>query len=104
MSAFDKDKMADLAISKDGMSLMILLSDYLDFRNEEKHRLVLQDKINAYISFIENQQYQEIYPDKVLKNIIIEIHLKYRLTENYRKFITVVNNQIIVLKTKCKIF
>lgn len=103
MSVLEKDKVDGLAISKDGKSLIILLSDHLDFRNEEKHLLVLQDKINAYLGFIENQQYKEIYLDKVFENIIIEIHFKYKLTENCRKFINVVNDQISVLKTKCKI-
>lgn len=53
---------------------MILLSDYLNCQNEEEHLLSLQDKINAYIEFIENKQYKSIYPDKIFKNIIIEIY------------------------------
>lgn len=101
MSVVEKDKIDGIATSGDGKTLMILLSDHLDFENEEIHLLTLQDKINAYLGFIESKQYNDIYPDKTFENIIIQIHFKYKISANCKKFIDVVNSQVSVLNTKC---
>ena len=103
MSILEKDKVDGLATNNNGKTLMILLSDHLDWQDEEKHLLSLQDKINAYIVFIENKQYKSIYPDNTFENIIIEIHFKHKITNNCKKFINVVNEQIKSLNTECTI-
>lgn len=103
MSILEKDKVDGLATNNNGKTLMILLSDHLDWQDEENHLLKLQDKINAYIGFIESKQYKSIYPDKMLENIIIEIHFKYKVTNDCKNFINVVNEQIKSLNTECTI-
>ena len=101
MSVVENDKIDGIATSDDGKTLIILLSDHLDFENENNHLLILQEKINAYLSFIQSEQYSDIYPDMNFENIIIEIHFKYKITDNCKKFIDVVNSQVEVLNTKC---
>ena len=44
-------------------TMKMLITDHLDWQDEYKHLLILQEKINAYIGFCESGQYKEIYTD-----------------------------------------
>lgn len=94
MSVIDENKLDGMAISKDGEKLILLITDHLDWINEYEHLVILQDKINAYINFLETEQYKEIYLDKQLELYCIEIHFKYEPTPNCLKFIKRVNEQL----------
>lgn len=56
--------------------------------------ITLQEKINDYISFLENGQYKEIYSNKEFRYGIIEIHFKYNPTEKAKQFLNTVQSQI----------
>jgi hypothetical protein len=56
--------------------------------------LILQEKINNYISFYENKQYDEIYPDNDISYCIIKIHFMYDITEKTESFLQVVRNNV----------
>ena len=73
--------------------------------NEFEHLKILQDKINAYVAFIESEQYDEIYPNADFKMAMIEIHFKYDITDNCQKFLQVVQDQLgrIGIKIKAQI-
>jgi hypothetical protein len=94
MSIVDENKVDGIAISKDGEKLMLLITDHLDWINEYEHLNLLQSKINAYISFLESEQYKEIYPGRQFNSYCIEIHFKFSLTSNCLKFIDRVNQQL----------
>ena len=61
--------------------------DSLDWIDEEKHLLLLQDKINSYLSFIESGQIYEVKPEAKTKKIIISVVFKYSPTDNAIKFL-----------------
>ena len=103
MSVLESDKIDGVAVSGEGKVLNLLITDHLDFKDEYNHLLTLQEKINAYLGFIESEQYREIYPDSDIESVIIEIHFKYKITDNCRKFIETVNNQIGEINTTCVI-
>lgn len=94
MSITETNTVDGMGISEDKTGLALLISDHLDWEKEYEHLLLLQDKINAYISFIETQQYQSIYPAYVFTNFVIEIHFKYEIVESCSKFIKAVSEQI----------
>ncbi|WP_024833275.1 DUF6572 domain-containing protein [Ruminiclostridium josui] len=94
MSVVDENKVDGIGISKDGEKLILLITDHLDWTNEYEHLIHLQNKINAYINFLENEQYKEVYPKKQFGLYCIEIHFKYELTSNCSKFIDRVNEQL----------
>lgn len=94
MSVLDNKKIDSVAITKDNEGIILLISDHLDWKNEYQHLKVLQDKINAYISFLESEQYKEIYSDKTVKYGIIEIHFLYEITKSVEKFLQSVQNQV----------
>ncbi|MDF2905374.1 MAG: hypothetical protein K0R34_695 [Herbinix sp.] len=95
MSVVDVNKIDGIAVnSNDDNRLMLLITDHLDWTKEYDHLLLLQKKINAYISFLESEQYREIYPEKQFFTYIIEIHFKYGRTPNCIKFIDTINKQL----------
>ena len=103
MSVTESDKVDGIAVDEDGKTLRLLITDHLNFKDEKYHLLTLQEKINSYLGFIESKQYLEIYPESKIENIVIEIHFKYKISDNCKKFIDVVNNQIGALNAVCLI-
>ncbi|MDE6473569.1 MAG: hypothetical protein K2L70_00520 [Clostridia bacterium] len=99
MSVVESETVDGVAVNEN--QLKLLISDHLDFNDEYNHLLCLQNKINSYLGFIENRQYCEIYPDYKVDSVVIEIHFKYNITDNCKKFITVVNNQISEMSVVC---
>jgi hypothetical protein len=95
MSIVDVNKIDGIAIdSNDDCRLMLLITDHLDWMEEYEHLLQLQNKINAYINFLESEQYRDVYPEKQFTTYCIEIHFKYEITSNCIKFIDTINKQL----------
>lgn len=93
MSVVDNNTVDGVALTDDKNGIILLITDHLDWKEEYKHLTILQDKINAYVSFLEERQYVEIYPRESIKYGIIEIHFLYDLSCNAEKYIHTVNNQ-----------
>ncbi|MEQ2659247.1 MULTISPECIES: DUF6572 domain-containing protein [Roseburia] len=68
--------------------------------DEYHHLLALQEKINTYISFLEEKQYNEIYKEDDIEYGIIEIHFLYNITSNAEKFLQSVQNVVAELGIK----
>lgn len=88
-----------MAIDKEKNAICLLLTDHLPWNgdgsmNEHDHLVLLQDKINAYISYLETKQYETIYPETSFDMAVIEICFKYEITQNCEKFLNAVQNQI----------
>ena len=99
MSIID-NRTIDGAALTDDKGILLLLTDHLDWSDEYQHLMMLQDKINAYITFLEEKQYEEIYKEAEIIYGIIEIHFLYNLTDNAKKFLQVAQNQIAELGIK----
>lgn len=95
MSVIESGQVDGIAAS-DKKTLVLLITDHLDWENEHNHLMLLQDKINSYIAFIESGQYRDMEQFKRLKikKYIIEISFQYKPTENCTKFINNVNEQL----------
>ena len=104
--AIDNPNIIDgIAIDKERNAVVLLLTDHLlwegeDALSEFEHLKLLQDKINAYISYLESRQYEATYPNEQFSFAVIEIHFKYSVTENCEKFLNEVQNQIGQLEIK----
>lgn len=98
--AVDNPNVVDgVAIDKDRNALCLLLTDHLawegkDALDEYEHLKLLQEKLNAYISFLESGQYKESYPNEEFSMAVIEIHFQYSVTDNCEKFLNTVQNQV----------
>lgn len=51
-----------VAYEEDSRTLIMLLSDGMDWEDENTHLLLLQAKLNSYILYIDTRQFEEKYP------------------------------------------
>jgi len=103
MSVIELDKVDGMGKSKESNELLFLITDHLDWENEHEHLVILQNKINSYLEFIESKQYVDVYPQDVLDGYVIEIHFQNGMSENCFKFIEVVANQVEELRVKIRV-
>ncbi|MFA0814300.1 MAG: DUF6572 domain-containing protein [Anaerofustis sp.] len=94
MTVLETNVIDKMGVKEEGDCLALLISDHLEWNNEYEHLKILQDKINAYIAFLEDKQFEETYPDNHFKYASIEIHFMYDITENCEKFLQVVQDQV----------
>lgn len=94
MSVVEINQIDGMGINKDGNGLIFMISDHLEWENEGEHLLLLQDKINAYLGYIEENEFMDIYPNSAFDYYIIEIYFKFPITDNCEKFIKVINGQL----------
>jgi len=58
----------------------LTITDHYDWSNQHQHLLVLQDKLNAYIQFIEDGKVFEKYPSAKKDHISIDVVFKFEPT------------------------
>ena len=68
--------------------------DSMDWSNEGKHLLLLQEKINNYLMFIESDQIYVSYPKAVGKKIMISLYSLYPYTEKAKQFLSMVQKKL----------
>lgn len=85
--AVENLKVIDFAsINKEG-NTVLTISDHLKWDDNNEHLLMLQNKINVYLSAIETGNLYGEYPDAKGRNIIINIVAQYEPDENARLFL-----------------
>ena len=96
MTVSDFDYVDGIAVDKDGITLIMLITDHLEWDEdfEFDHLTVLQDKINAYCNFIETDQYKDVYPHAQIERYRILIAFKYGMSENCVKYLDVIGKQL----------
>lgn len=105
MSVVDKSTVDGIAITEDKKGIRLLIADHLDWHDEYNHLIMLQEKINAYISFCEEHQYVEVFRDIIVEYAIFEFHFMYEPTANTMNFLERVQQQIteMGIKIECHI-
>ena len=93
MSVIDTNKVDAMGVSKQSGELCMLITDHLDWADEYTHLRLLQDKINAYLAYLESGEWKSRYPENY-KNICIEINFLYDITPNCEKFLQTVQDQL----------
>jgi hypothetical protein len=76
------------AVGVDKMSGQVILTiaDELDWEEEQIHLVLLQDKINTYLSFIESGELIEANPDARDRKAVISVVGKYKPTADAIRF------------------
>lgn len=88
MSIVDNKTVDGIALTDDNNGIILLIADHMDWRDEYQHLVMLQEKINVYITFLEQKQYEDIYKGE---------NITYGITE---KFLQSVQNQVAELGVK----
>ncbi len=83
--------------------MSLLITDHLEWESEYEHLVILQDKINSYLAFIESKQYESTYPKDNFESFVIEIHFQHGMTDNCLKFLETVASQAEELNVVIKV-
>lgn len=58
--------------------LCLTISDHLEWGGDEnEHFLLLQQKLNTYLRFIESGEMVQVYPDSKGRSVVIDVVCKY---------------------------
>ena len=88
MAVDEPDKIDFTVISKEQTYVTLIIVDHLDWlENEGEHLLMLQDKLNTYLEFIEGGELVQSMPHAAGLPIIISIYGKYPLSQEATKFL-----------------
>ncbi len=99
MSIAELDVIDGMGISKDDRkTLILLLSDHLIWDDEEAHIWALEDKINAYASYIETKQYKKVYPENDFEQFAIYVCFLHQYPDSCLSFFTTLQKQLEPLK------
>lgn len=100
MSVIDNKTVDGVALTDDKKGIILLITDHVDWSDEYQHLVMLQEKINVYITFLEEKRYEEIYKGEEISYGVIEIHFLHNLTVNAEKFLQSVQDQISEIGVK----
>ena len=80
-----------VGFSEDGQTEALAIFDHLDWEDEKEHLLLLQNKINHYLVFIQGGQ-EELSPQdrerlKSVRQTGIEIYFNYKPSKECRRFL-----------------
>lgn len=79
------------SVNKEG-NVILTISDHLEWDNKKEHILLLQNKINTYLSSIESGEIYEKYPFAVNRNIVISVIAKFTPNKDGNLFIDKIKN------------
>ena len=94
MSVLEKETIDGMALDQNGKVLRLLITDHIDWNDEYRHLVALQEKINAYIGFCEDRQYRQVYKDAPIESAVFEIHFRFEPTKKGWTFLEQVQRQI----------
>ena len=88
MAIDDLDKIDLLVTDKEKSFVRLIIADHLDWEEfDEGHHLeLLQDKINAYLHFVEGGQLVQTRPDLKGVPVVIRVDAKYPPSKEASKF------------------
>jgi hypothetical protein len=81
MSVEDLQVIDFVSIDLNG-NAVLTISDHLEWKEDNEHLLILQNKINAYLAAVENGDLYDNYPNAKDRKIVIDISLKYALNND----------------------
>lgn len=86
MSVNDTRIIDAVGVEKITNYVVLTIMDQLDWEDEQKHLVLLQDKINTYISFIESGELVEAYPEAKNRKTAISVVGKHKPTPDAIRF------------------
>ncbi len=87
MAVDQLDKVDFIAESKTG-DCHLVISDHLDWEDEQEHMRFLQDKLNRYLAFVDNGELARSFPEMAKRRIVIDIRFCVAPTEAALQFLS----------------
>ncbi len=91
----EQEKIIDvIGVDKKTGDVILTISDHLNWEDETRHLLLLQEKINAYLAFIESEEMIGSYPDAKGRRPVISIKAMHEPSTGALKFLAQVRDII----------
>lgn len=87
MSIVQTDKIDFIGTDDVSNTVVLTISDHLDWSDTHNHLVLLQEKLNSYLAFCESEQLLEKYPQAKGKRLVIQIVGKSPLPVEGQNFI-----------------
>lgn len=65
------------------------ISDHLDWQDSKAHLLLLQEKINSYLSYIESGEIFSSYPNAKGRSVVIDVVFKHKADQAAGEFLSI---------------
>ena len=89
MAVDDSDVVDFVGTTRDSSEVVLTIADHLTWDEPQEHLVLLQSKINTYLTFIESGQLAEEYPNaKVIMQVRIDVACKYSPSSDGERFLT----------------
>lgn len=81
--SIDQAQVVD-AVGLDPLSgeVVLTISDHLDWSDVENHIVLLQEKLNAYLAFVESGEIVESYPKAIGRKARIDLITKFEIVRD----------------------
>lgn len=88
-SVLDKNSIDKIELEKEQKSLILFIYDNLEwsYKERQSHMKLLQDKINAYLDFIQSGQIYEHYDKQNFNKIIIRVNAQFSYSKSAIDFL-----------------
>ena len=87
MAVDDRGLIDIMSFDKDNGQVVLTISDHLDWSDSLNHQLVLQEKFNSYLAFVESGELHERYPDATDRTIVFRVVFRYKPDKEGRIFL-----------------
>ena len=87
MSIEQTDLIDIISIDRLTGEAILTMSDHLDWSDSATHLLLLQNKLNRYLAFVESGEIFQSYPKAQNRPIVFTIVFKFRPNEEGRAFL-----------------
>ena len=78
-----------ISINDEEDSITLHIADHLEWDDKNEKLLLLQEKINSYLAFIEGGEIAENYQGKVFSQVIISVASKFSPSKEGLKFLKI---------------
>ena len=86
MSIEQQNTIDFIGIDKNTNQVILTISDHLDWQ-ENNHLILLQEKLNTYLRFIESGEINESYPDAKNKSVVLKIRALHKPNREAKSFL-----------------
>ncbi|MCU7679260.1 DUF6572 domain-containing protein [Bacillus thuringiensis] len=96
MALHDIDQVDLISLDNENKDIVYLtIFDALDWEEEHEHALLLQEKINRYLAFIESGEIYETTPETIGKDkFVIQVYALHECNEYGEEFYTLVREHL----------
>jgi hypothetical protein len=94
MSVSDPKVIDLIGVERITGNVVLTLTDHLDWSDTHHHLVLLQEKVNTYLRFIESGELLSAYPDAKGRSVVIGIVAKYLPSADGERFLKGVESTI----------